>query len=340
MPLSILLIMSVGLVVGAALQCLAPLNFRPGIFFGVTVDAQFHQTEDARRILWRYRRPIIAMTVLCIATLWLVVPRLSGPAAPIAASALIFLGVSVAMVSMARATRHVRAFAKPLSPIRTVSIISRKPTLPGGWLPLFGPMLIVGTARWLLLMKRESMPAEVYDAALALLLVPFVWNAFFIWFAWLATFRMRQINAGGAAANEESADRRFGYWLRLGLAFFQTFLWVAMALAVARITTAANGPRFALIVWASLVVLAIIALVHVVKKRRLALDTPDVAIADNTPDSCWTWGIIYYNPEDPALVVETRTGRSGCDLNFGNKWSWVVTAVILATPFVIRLFWF
>src|SRR5262249_222688 len=113
MPVSIVVIMSVGLVVGAALQCLAPLNFRPGIFFGVTVDAQFHQTEDARRILWRYRRPIIAMTVLCIATLWLVVPRLSGPAAPIAASALVFLGVAVASVSMARATRPGRAFSAP-----------------------------------------------------------------------------------------------------------------------------------------------------------------------------------------------------------------------------------
>jgi uncharacterized membrane protein len=340
MPLSILLIMSIGLVVGAALQCLAPLNFRPGIFFGITVDPEFRRTEDAQRILWSYRRPIIVMTVLCVGILWLVVPRLGGPAAPIAASALVFLGVSVAIISMARATRHVRAFAKPLSPIRTVSVISRKRALPGGWLPLFGPMLIVGTARWLLLMKRESMPAEVYGAALALLLVPFVSNAFFMWVAWLATFRMRRINAGGPAANEESADRRSGYWLRLGLAYFQTFLWVAMALAVARITTAATGPRFVLIAWASLVILAIIALVHVVKRRRLALDTPGVAITDNTPDSCWKWGIIYYNPEDPALVVETRTGRSGCDLNFGNKWSWLVTAVILATPFVIRLLWF
>jgi hypothetical protein len=98
MPLSILLIMSIGLVVGAALQCLAPLNFRPGIFFGVTVDPEFCRTEDAQRILWSYRRPIIVMTVLCIATLWLVVPRLGGPAAPIAASALVFLGVSVAIV--------------------------------------------------------------------------------------------------------------------------------------------------------------------------------------------------------------------------------------------------
>jgi hypothetical protein len=63
MPLSILLIMSIGLVVGAALQCLAPLNFRPGIFFGVTVDPELRRTEDAQRILWSYRRPIIVMTV-------------------------------------------------------------------------------------------------------------------------------------------------------------------------------------------------------------------------------------------------------------------------------------
>ena len=106
-------------------------------------------------------------------------------------------------------------------------------------------------------LETKSMPAEVYRAALALLLVPFVTNAFGMWVAWLATFRMRQINAGGPAANEESADRRSGYWLRLGLAYFQTFLWVAMALAVARITTAATGPRSVLIMWATLVVLAI-----------------------------------------------------------------------------------
>ena len=332
--------MSLGLVAGAVLQCLGPLNFRPGIFFGVTVDPDFPRTEDARRILWYYRRPIIVMTVLSITTLWLAVPRLSGVAAPLAASALIFLEVSVAIVSMAAASRHVRGFAKPLSPIRTVSVIPTKQTLPGGWLPLFGPMLIVGTARWLLLMKRESMPAEVYRAALALLLVPFVWNAFGMWVAWMITFRMRQINSGGPPANEESADRRSRYWWRLLFAYFNTILWVAIALAFARITPPAAVPKFLLIMWAFLVALAMVALVHVVKRRRAVLDTPGVFIGDRTPDACWTWGLIYYNPNDPALVVETRTGRFGCELNFGNKWSWVVAAVILGTPFVIRLLWF
>ena len=151
--------------------------------------------------------------------------------------------------------------------------------------------------------------------------------------------RTRQINAGGAAANEESADRRFGYWLRLLIAYFQTLLWIAMALAVARITTVA-GPRFLAIAWASWLVFAVIVLVYVVRRRRLALDMPGVAIGDTTPDARWKWGLIYYNPDDPALVVETRAGRFGCDLNFGNKWAWVVSAVILAIPPVIRMLWF
>jgi len=339
MPLSILAIMSVGLVVGAAIQCLAPLNFRPGIFFGVTVDPEFLRTEHARRILWRYRRPIIVMTVLCIAALWLVVPRLSGPAGPIAASALVFLGVGVAIVSMARATRHVRPFAKPLSPIRTVSVIPRKRTLPGGWLPFVGPMLMVGAAWLLLVMRRDSIPLEVYPGPLALLLWAFVSNAHFMSVAWLVTFRTRQINPSGAAAYEENTDTRFGYWLRLGFAYSLTFLLAGSALAVARITPAAS-PRFVVIWMASLPVSAMIVLAYVLKRRRLPLDTPGLAIGDNTPDACWKWGFIYHNPDDPALIVETRAGTFGCDLNFGNKWSWVVAAVILATPFVIRVLWF
>jgi uncharacterized membrane protein len=157
--------------------------------------------------------------------------------------------------------------------------------------------------------------------------------------AWLVTFRTRQINPSGAAANQESTDKRFGYWLRLGLAYFQTALMVPAALAIARIMPAAS-PRFVVIWMASLPVSAMIVVAYVWKRRRLPLDTPGLAFGDHTPDACWKWGLIYYNPDDPALIVETRAGTSGCDLNFGNKWSWVVAAVILGTPFVIRLLWF
>lgn len=69
------------------------------------------------------------------------------------------------------------------------------------------------------------------------------------------------------------------------------------------------------------------------------MEGPGAVLGDTTPDEGWKWGFIYYNPEDPALVVETRFGRFGSDLNFGNKWSWAVLAVILSTPFLIRFLW-
>ncbi|MCP5119576.1 MAG: hypothetical protein GY953_52930 [bacterium] len=46
-------------------------------------------------------------------------------------------------------------------------------------------------------------------------------------------------------------------------------------------------------------------------------------IGDHTPDAAWKWGQFYYNPSDPALIVEKRFGF-GHTLNFGNRWSWLL----------------
>ncbi len=57
----------------------------------------------------------------------------------------------------------------------------------------------------------------------------------------------------------------------------------------------------------------------------------------------WKWGIIYYNPKDPAIFVEKLVGY-GYTLNFGNKKSWWITigflafmGLIIATSFLIPL---
>lgn len=46
------------------------------------------------------------------------------------------------------------------------------------------------------------------------------------------------------------------------------------------------------------------------------------------PHSYWKWGIFYFNPDDPALFVPKRHGF-GYTLNFANRWSWVVMAILL-----------
>jgi uncharacterized membrane protein len=336
-----LVLMTIGIAGAAVLQCLGHIAFRPGIFFGVTVDPDFRNTEAAHRILWRYRRPVIVGAALCIAALWLVVSRLTGLAVFLAFTALIIIEVSVAIVSMAATTRHVRPFAKPLTATRTVSLQPRHRTLPGGWLPFAGPMLIVGAARLLLFLRRDGIPPQTYQNASTLLLAPFLFNVFFMWAAWWAIFRTRQINAEGPAATAENADRRGMYWLRLAIAYFFTLFMIAANSAVVRPVPPADSRWHGVILISMWVAFGAIVAVLVIRKQKRAQDTPGAAPAgDSTPDECWKFGLFYYNPDDPALVVETRAGRFGSDLNWGNKQSWVVAAVILAAPFVIRLFWF
>ena len=42
----------------------------------------------------------------------------------------------------------------------------------------------------------------------------------------------------------------------------------------------------------------------------------------------WKASIFYVNPDDPALFVRKRY-HAGYTLNFGNRWSWAVLALIL-----------
>lgn len=63
---------------------------------------------------------------------------------------------------------------------------------------------------------------------------------------------------------------------------------------------------------------------------------PDDLPADNTPDECWKWGQLYYNPNDPSLLVEKRFGL-GYTLNFARWGSWVLLAAVLVLPLVVIL---
>jgi uncharacterized membrane protein len=59
-------------------------------------------------------------------------------------------------------------------------------------------------------------------------------------------------------------------------------------------------------------------------------DPDEQPIGDRTPDECWKWGLIYFNPDDSAIFVEKRFGV-GYTINMGNVWGWVVMALML-TP--------
>lgn len=50
---------------------------------------------------------------------------------------------------------------------------------------------------------------------------------------------------------------------------------------------------------------------------------------DRSPDSAWKFGLVYFNPDDPALWLEKRFGV-GYTLNFGRPAAWIIIGSILA----------
>ena len=42
-------------------------------------------------------------------------------------------------------------------------------------------------------------------------------------------------------------------------------------------------------------------------------------MTDRERDACWKWGVFYFNPDDPSILVEKRSGL-GYTLNFGTLW--------------------
>lgn len=55
------------------------------------------------------------------------------------------------------------------------------------------------------------------------------------------------------------------------------------------------------------------------------------AVADRDDDRFWKAGLIYVNPDDPAIVVGARFGV-GWTFNLANRRAWLVIAAIVAVP--------
>ncbi len=97
----------------------------------------------------------------------------------------------------------------------------------------------------------------------------------------------------------------------------------------------ASGDRLAIPVWLILgAVLAVAAafLWPIIRLSQRLSQEPGSG-SDGTPDECWKFGQIYYNPNDPALMVEKRFGV-GYTINFGNRASWLVFGLLLLVIFV------
>jgi hypothetical protein len=248
------------------------------------------------------------------------------------------------IVAFGVARQAARPYASPRSPnmIREAIIETPQPQRPRGLLWAVGPLLILGgTALYLFLhwsQIPETIPGhwgpsghpdrwiartpvhvfrrlypEAYGCLLILLLcVGILWRA-------RGAMRLKQLSA--------MALTGIGYWLAvLGS-------WIALhPLPLGEDLTPWVFPSLLLpAVW--LIVLYLYGvekgLLPNARSRWPGMTTLRPSVTDQMPDDHWKAGVFYYNPDDPALFVEARSGL-GFALNIARPMGWGLVVAALA----------
>lgn len=335
MPLPKIVFAVILLLMGALFSVVPGLT-RPDLFFAVTVAPDFRQTDDARRILRRFWMIVWTSTLAAI-----LVELATG-------LALVSLLILAAGFLGALVTSHGRVLAYTAAPSSVVEINLAAPRegLPGGpivaLLPVFALAVLAawvglnwdrlpprfpvhwgfqGPDRWVTTNPGTVFGFFALQAFLCLLLAGSAWGVLNL---------SRRVSTSGARAASERHFRRRVVQLMIVAEFFVACpAWFALFQPSGTIMN----------VWgAALAVIMLIFAVNLIHLgqggSRDALPASAEADGDHTPDACWKWGVFYFNPADPAILIEKRFGI-GYTLNLGNRWSWGVLAVLILVPLAL-----
>jgi uncharacterized membrane protein len=330
----------IGILAMSALCHWLPGFTRPDLYFGVTTDPAFRKTDGAARILRNYRIALWS-SAIAACTLDLVTDR------PGVALILYLIGICCAQVaSHRRALIHAAARSTSIE----VDLSAPGEHIPGGLLAALLPLVVLlglglwavphvnqlpsrvpvhwdfgAPNRWMITSPRTIIVLLAEHALMCLVLVAS---------AWAVLHWSRRISISGPSAASERQFRRRTVLLILTAEYF-TILPPILSLL--------QAPSLAMRIWSVAFIVTIITFVMSLVLAgqggaRRIVETHRGPIGDRTADARWIGGVLYFNPADPALLVEKRMGI-GWTVNFGNPWSWVsvvAIAVILAVPLSVR----
>jgi uncharacterized membrane protein len=291
-------------------QAALPAYSRRTIFFSVTVPEPFRETADARSILRRFRRLIflwtIAAEILALATIhtgnpWLLL------------AAILVVGAGT-VGAYARARKQTRQFSVAPSAERTASLAAQSDGLRGSYLMLAVAVIPFIAAALFARSGWNQFPDTValstafgvsgsVDAVLLLLALAILHGS-------RRGSPMRSVNLTVLIA--------FMLVNSVAPATFTALQWIepseqfwGQAVSFGELLFLAG-----MVVWG-------------LRKGSQLRDS-----WDTTPDECWKLGQFYYNPQDPALLVEHRIGL-GYSPNFARPLSWIAMTALFLLPVLV-----
>jgi hypothetical protein len=341
---------------------ITPRFTRPDIFFAVTVQRSFRDSPPGLAIRRQYTLFILVAALVALLPLFcFLLPRawvLLGVVGPWTIE-----GAGCCAAFLLARHRTLPHHAEPTSE-REVQLAPRPASLPGGRLAQAGPFALLAGAALLLAAKWNQIPSRIpihwgvagapdgwaaksFFSIFGVLLIGFLTCALVAAIAYGVLRGVRRINGSGRARQGEARFVRAILFFLLATEYWVALLIGLLGLAALRPNLQAPLPQLWLILPCETLLIGAIFWIGykmgqggwraALPGENQAPDANAAPIGDRTPDACWKLGLIYYNPDDPAVLVEKRFGL-GWTLNFGNPRSWVVTGALFLFIVVVLLF--
>jgi uncharacterized membrane protein len=310
-----------------------PLWRRSSVWFGVTVAPDFRNTPEARRVLRQYRVEMWALSLAASILLWagvrgsMVWMLAAGP----------LLQTLGAVAAFARGRNSTRPYAQHPAGSRTATLAAAPEHFPGGPFAMVVPYAVLAGVAVFLHANWQHLPGRfpihwgiegspdrwaqrnwrgVDGPLLAGFLVIALMHAL--------GYMIQAASPRGRMAGTAEWTARFR---RANLRMIVGMGWMLAALfgVLALNPYLASGDALAIPVW--LVLAAILAVTAAFLWPIIRISQEPGSGSDGTPDECWKLGQLYYNPSDPALIVEKRFGV-GYTINFGNRAAWLLVGLL------------
>lgn len=338
----------------AVLLYLLPRLTRPDLYFAVTVPLGFH--AEGSRILRRYRLGVVVHSLVALALVFIGL-EIRGGSGLLPAG--IFWQVIGCFIAFYRGRRQVMTYAVAPATIREADLTPRRVRLPGGWILQLGPFAILGAgalwlhSHWEQIPERfpvhwdlEGTPDGWATRSLSGVYGPLALAAFLCavvaMLAWGTLRWTRRVEVSGGPAKSEVRFQRMIVSILLGTEYFLALIFGWSGWLALHSQQEKAGSTAILIAAVVFLVLIIAVMIHtgqggsrLPEFSSLSSGSPGARpLGDRTPDRCWKAGVFYFNPDDPAIIVEKRFGI-GYTLNFGQPLSWAIVAALTILPLLI-----
>jgi uncharacterized membrane protein len=311
-----------------------PLWRRSSLWFAVTVAPDFRNTPEARRILRQYRIEMWTVSLISGVLLW---AGVRGEATWLFAAGPLLQALG-AVIAFARGRNRTKPYARHPDGTRAASLDAATEHLPGGAIGIIVPYAMLAAAAIFLQQNWQRLPSR-FPVHWGTDGTPDRWAERnwrgvdgpllmgFVVIALLHVLGYMIADASPRGRMAETADwtARFR---RANLRMIVAMGWTLAALfaVLALNPYLSGGDALVMPVW--LMLAPILAVTAGFLWPIIRISQEPGSGSDGTPDECWKLGQIYYNPNDPALMVEKRFGV-GYTINLGNRASWLLIALLL-----------